>query len=268
MKVVSWNVNFSERTVGEYEVFDWKHRSNFILADIKTFLKADPNVIFALQEVMPDYIADLDSVLAATHNISIKATGSPAGRRLYTAIPKTAAVSIVTIDPPQDGCRECWDIVYVAQTFCLINCHLPMDAKYRLPISTHVAKQLRGFNSIVWVGDFNTFSDSQGYEQCRLIQREGFYAATTTILAASMLDVFCPDEPARRVIETFLAYPYDVVPQNDKWYPTNLDHIFIRDGGHFTHDTPLCYDDSTSIEFNGKRYGTSDHFALYINLKY
>jgi len=26
--VITWNINFSERTVGKYEQYDWKHRKD------------------------------------------------------------------------------------------------------------------------------------------------------------------------------------------------------------------------------------------------
>lgn len=169
IRVVSWNLNFSERTINEYEPFDWGHRSAYVLAQIRHLMRGDDSsrVIFAFQEVMPGYIDDLGSVLSRTHSIHIKEV-HPCGRALYTAFPLHLNVEPFVCAPLQ-GKRDCWDIFLIGDYprtggWTLINCHIPMDAKYRLPICDHIARcPLR---DVVWVGDFNSFSDGDGYEQC------------------------------------------------------------------------------------------------------
>lgn len=103
-----------------------------------------------------------------------------------------------------------------------------------------------------------------------LIQSCDYYDATATLLLADATnwDPFQPAVPAVRVLSTFAEYPYDEVPRSDPlWYPTHLDHIFIRDSsGKFKHAAPLCHDDGGVLEFEGKRYGASDHKAISITL--
>jgi len=273
MKIVSWNLNYDPRAKNNddsfnYEAFDWKYRSRYVLDDISLFLeKNKTTVIFAFQEVMPQYMEDLNGLLSETHHIFTKKVHD-IGRHLYTAIPKQFHTAKQELEE-LEGCRNCWDIFGVNDQFWLMNVHLPMAGKFRLPISKHVAAN--GYHSIpsIIVGDFNTFSDELGYEQMRQIQAEGYYDASSILLGGSMKEPFVPDLPRRRILQTFEPYPYDVISDNLRRYPINFDHIFVH--GSLQHDTPICYDQAKfhhkgQIIADTGDFGHSDHFAISINI--
>lgn len=267
--IVTWNINFSNRTVGEFEVFSFENRKKYILSNIKSLQNKSPNIIFALQEVMPDYLDALNSVFPSDKFVIYTKKVHEVGRMLYTAVPRIFSSQRREVPPIGNNFRECWDFIYIydvsgATILTVVNLHAPMDATFRLPICKYVAETcevLTGWPCVI-VGDMNTFSDDRGIDQIKLMEKPGFKDVTGVILRSSIQSPnFEPVTPKARVFETFDAYPYDNVPRdNPDFFPFNLDHVLIRDIKDY--DTVLCYDQERDVIFNGKSYGNSDHFAL------
>lgn len=267
--IITWNVNFSSRTVDKYEPFSFANRAKYILSDITALQnKSSQPIIFALQEVMPDYLDSLNSVFPADKYTVFLKKVHDVGRMLYTAVPKSLTSSGRTIAPLEPGFRDCWDIIDILNdsglpSFTIVNLHAPMDVKFRLPICTHVAKN----TSFDWlsliVGDLNTFSDGQGLEQIKMMENSGSFKDVTSVLLRGSVasPSFEPILPRVRVLETFEPYPYDSVPrENPEFFPLNLDHILVHKISNYS--TVICYDQERNVVFDGKSYGNSDHFAL------
>jgi hypothetical protein len=274
--VVTWNINFSNRTVGEFEAFSFKNRANFIVSNIKSFQNKSPYTIFALQEVMPDYLDTLNLVFPNDKYEVYTKKVHDVGRMLYTAVPKTLKSERRDIPPIGNNFRDCWDFIDIHEksgrsVATVVNLHAPMDAAFRLPICKYVSEVCEVSSGNGWpfiiVGDLNTFSDGQGLEQIKLMEESGFKDVTSVILRGSVTsDTFEPVTPRVRVLETFDAYPYDKVPRDDpNFFPFNLDHVLIRNIKDY--ETVLCYDQERDIIFNCKAYGNSDHFALSFTFK-
>ncbi len=154
--------------------------------------------------------------------------------------------------PVLQNMRDCWECFYLSEVGVLItNVHLPMDRKFRMPLTEHIASQTERLalmlkvESIV-VGDFNTFPDDQGYEQTLSMQTGIYREATTIILDA--------ENPKQRILETFSPYPYDVVPDSPNKYAYHLDHIFVS--AKIENSIPICFPSTAS-----------DHFAISIMFK-
>ena len=292
-RLIQWNINWDKRADGT--IFDWDHRKKEILK-LLTSLNTSTPTIFALQEVMPEYVSDLNTVFGQTHETFVKQV-HPIGRCLYTAFSNKFQVSVMNLPLlklPNDTVRECWQCFTVRvskneidDNFVFTHAHLPMDAKFRLPLSRHIAVETRKvaagreINSFI-AGDFNTFSDDGGYEQARLIQSAGFYEATSTLLRVTVSvtkDQITPDEPHVRILETFTPYPYDSVPDSPKRYPINLDKLFVSvheiysSNPYLEHDIPLCVAIGGTVKHTTKRqsgeltklYPCSDHFPILTN---
>lgn len=275
--VVTWNVNFSGRTVDKYEIFSFANRANYILSNIKALQnKIRGNmVVFALQEVMPDYLDSLNSVFPDDQYTVYTKKIHDVGRMLYTAVPKALGPyksQRFNIKSLGENFRDCWDIIDITDDnnwplFTIVNLHAPMDAQYRLPICKHVAENTCFGCPTVIVGDLNTFSDGKGLEQIKSMENAGFKDVTGVLLRGSVATPeFEPVTPRVRVLETFDPYPYDNVPrENPEFFPFNLDHVFVHQIRDYS--TVLCYDQERNVIFDGKSYGNSDHFALSFTFK-
>ncbi len=271
--IVTWNVNFSGRTVGEFETFSFANRATFILNDIKALQNKTSNgpIIFAFQEVMPDYLDSLNSVFPNDKYTVYTKKVHDVGRMLYTAVPKTLTSQTRNIQPLGCNFRDCWDFIDIGDaskpSLTIVNLHAPMDAQFRLPICKHVAESASFEWPTIIVGDLNTFSDGQGLDQIRLMENTGFRDVTCVLLRSSVASPsFEPVTPKIRVLETFDPYPYDNVPRdNPGFFPFNLDHVLVHNITDYS--TVLCYDQERNVMFDGKEYGNSDHFALSLTFK-
>ena len=87
MNLFNQNINFDKRADGEYEIFDWAHRKEYVLSEMEKFMiesaKNDQETIFCLQEVMPESEADIRKLLEDTHDI-YKVVTHPVGRSALT----------------------------------------------------------------------------------------------------------------------------------------------------------------------------------------
>lgn len=263
--IVTWNINFSSRTVNEYESFSFANRAKYILDNIIALQnKSNHPVIFALQEVMPDYLDSLNSVFPTDKYTVFLKKVHDVGRMLYTAIPITLKSQSHTIEPLGPTFRDCYDIILIPDLLTIVNLHAPMGAEYRLQICKHVASYISSVIPSIIVGDLNTFSDDKGLEQIREMEQYSFKDITGVILRGSVTTPsFEPITPKVRVLETFDPYPYDNVPrEKPEFFPFNLDHILVRNIPNYS--TTICYDQERNVIFNGKQYGNSDHFALSV----
>jgi mRNA deadenylase 3'-5' endonuclease subunit Ccr4 len=248
--LLSWNINYSTQTVGEYEIYNWKHRAPQVL---KFLIEHIPNTILCLQEATEESIADIEKILP-NHQIFTKKV-HPAGRYLLTAFPHGLTAFPIKLKVEQDT-RECWDCFNVRinddhllpgeNELLITNVHLPMSATYRLPLTAHIAAQTGDYATYhnilsIVAGDFNTFPDDQGYEQTMSMQTGAYREATSVIVAAN--------DPKLRILETFSPYPYDIVPDAPNKYKYHLDHIFVT--GDIQNSIPECFVSSAS-----------DHYAL------
>ena len=124
MEIISWNINYSKRTIGEYEPFDWKHRKTLVLDFLKSQIKS--NVIINLQEVMEEY---LDDLLPLFKDFDVfKQQVHPCGRRLLTIIPKDFRAKQININKISDNHRQVFLGVVFNDTM-LLNAHFPMALK-------------------------------------------------------------------------------------------------------------------------------------------
>jgi endonuclease/exonuclease/phosphatase family metal-dependent hydrolase len=238
-EIITWNINYSVDTVGEFEKYDWKHRKDRVIQ----FLLSHVGAIFCLQEATEESIADICSVFDATHTHHSKKV-HPAGRYLLTLIPGQYVTSHITL-PVLEGFRDCWDCFMIDWTF-ITNVHLPMAAKYRLPLSSHITASVETLcrscadpHSII-LGDWNSFPDEQGYEQVMSIQTGTHREATSVILDAI--------DPKKRILATFQPFPYDIIPDHPNRYTYHLDHIFVS---NLENTIPIAYESDAS-----------DHFAI------
>ena len=239
--ILTWNINFDSRTVGEYEKFDWKHRKDRVIE----FLLKHKGII-CLQEATKESIEDLTKALESTHTIFTKIS-HPAGRYLFTAFPKNMKVVVAEI-PILPKYRDCWHCFIVNDDFIVTNVHLPVGRDYKMPLSVHISEQTEKLttfleiNKAIMLGDWNTFPDDNGYEQTMSIQKGRFREASSVILNA--------EDPTRRVLETFSPYPYDIYSKGPT-HEYHLDHIFVM--GLET-SIPLCTVSDAS-----------DHYVLVMN---
>lgn len=266
--IVSWNVNYSPLTVGEYEAFSFEHRSAHVVGTIKLLQAKKGNTLFLLQEVMPSYLPILNVVFPKSHyNVWTKQV-HPCGRMVYTAVPieyvSEQCVSGDAIPPPGEGLRECWDVIRVFihgnDNFWLINLHAPMEAKYRIPICNYVATHTKSYYYCIIAGDLNSFPDDGGVEQIASMETNNTYKDANSVMLRGNLESeqFAPTLPYVRVLQTFDPYPYDKVPMDSpKYFPYHLDHILISSSFR-SHETALCFD--------GER-GASDHFPISLALE-
>ena len=252
MEILSWNINYSKRTVGEFELFDWNNRKKLVLSFLKSQI-AKGNVVINLQEVMEEYLVDL---LPLFENFDVfRQQVHPCGRCLLTVVPKELAAKQIKIDKLTDDHRQVF-LGVVFNNVMLLNAHFPMALNFRLEFSMQLANLVKKKNrvapKVIVTGDFNTFSDDGGYDQLCVIQNNGdVYDATQFIL----------DESGKtRILKTFSPYPYDKVPDVP---PINLDHIFVS-GIH--HDVPRAHS-LKQLEWNQQMFGASDHSAITMTIK-
>lgn len=219
---------------------------------------------------MPYYLETLNKIFPNDKYTIYTKQIHNVGRMLYTAVPKNLNSKSLSIEPLGPEFRDCWDIIQIGNNetpkLIVVNLHAPMAAKYRLPICKHVAEKISKLTasneSIIIIGDLNTFSDELGLDQIRLMENEGFKDVTNVLLRGSVNSTsFSPVSPIVRVLETFDPYPYDNVPRDKpEFFPYNLDHVLVKNIPNYS--TVLCYDQERDVVFNGKHYGNSDHFAL------
>ena len=176
-KLLTYNINFSQRTIGQYEVFDWNHRKELVLRSIFSLIDDTKKNILCFQEVMPDSEQDL---LEAFHNQyqNFKLQTHPTGRSVMTFIPKDIKVTKYPIANLGENCRDVYLALIIEfndQRLLLINSHLPMEKKYREIFSKQLVKHIgsQEFDQVLVCGDFNTFSDEWGPEQVALICNQG-----------------------------------------------------------------------------------------------
>lgn len=251
MRVVTWNINFSHRAIDEFKEFDWDHRKKYVLESlIKLQTKC---TIFHLQEVMPEYLDDLNPLFTNTHDIFMQQV-HPCGRCVYSAVPKELSAKPADIPKLSDNHRQVFLGVQLNDGTLLINGHLPMAVKYRMEFSHQLGKLVEYEKKVIVTGDFNPFSDAGGYEQKRIIQCQGgVYELTSYITNES---------ESERVLTTFSPYPYDSVP--DGVSPSNLDVIFAKGIGK--HNNPKAYP-LKLLNFKEEKYGASDHSAIVVDIE-
>lgn len=251
----SWNINYSSRTIDEYECFDWDHRKENIFNDLKRNMSE--STIYCIQEVYDgskkdvlDFFQDNDFVcfIQQTH---------PVGRYIVTAIHKTHnCVRDYNLKQLPDN-RLSYMSVVINKDIAVVNMHLPMKAEFRLAQSKQVAKYVSTLDiGSITTGDMNTFPDGRGHHQILEFQRISGGADVSSLILSEATD-------QRRVLKTFSPYPCDKVP---KVIPYNLDHILVT-GSNIKCETPTCGDDSLTIIFDDKMYHTSDHFYLKMKFK-
>ena len=232
LNIVTWNTNFSGRTNGEFEAFSFSSRVKFVVEDIKSFLSKSTNTIFCFQEVMPEdlqYFLDLFEPLGF---VTYKKTIHEVGRMLLTCFPPSLKTDLIKFDAwsvSKDlfltneekslNLRDSIDTFFIKPLkLFVVNAHFPMDSKFRLPITKIVANSMKLMSimndsaSVIIAGDFNTFSNDGGLRQVQMFEEAGFSDLTKVILRSHTTnEKFVRSEPPQRVLETFAAYPYDVV---------------------------------------------------------
>jgi len=240
MEILTWNINYDPRTVGENEKFNWHNRKGPVI----DFLLKHDDSILCLQEATEESIVDLTKALEPTHEIFTKIS-HPAGRYLLTAFPYNMKVTVIDI-PILPNYRECWHCFKVNDDLIVNNVHLPTGFEYKAPLSVYISEQTEQLTTFleignaIMIGDWNTFPDRGGYEQTMSIQKGRFREASSVIMNA--------EDPTQRVLETFSAYPYDTYPKGPTHHEYHLDHIFVM--GLET-SIPLCTVSDAS-----------DHYAL------
>lgn len=273
--IVSWNVNYSARTVDQYEEFSFARRAELVTNTLKHLQVKEGNTLFLLQEVMPDYLPVLNAVFPENRYRVWTKQVHPCGRMLYTAIPMDyVSERDESIPPLGEEFRDCWDeirvFIHAQDNFRVINVHAPMDKKYRVPICTHIAKCCRQHYYCIIAGDLNTFPDDGGREQIAAMEQHNTFKDANSLMLRSSLQfrTFEPSSPYCRVLQTFSPYPYDTIPkESPKYFPYHLDHILIS-GSFKSHETALCFDWERGLLFNdGNFYGASDHYPIALTLE-
>lgn len=81
--LISWNINYSARTVDEYAVFDWKARKELVLVSLEKHVSK--TTIFCLQEVSNDSKDDICQFFEKHGFYCVIQQTHPAGRFVVTA---------------------------------------------------------------------------------------------------------------------------------------------------------------------------------------
>lgn len=304
--LLTWNICYDPRAVDSYEYCAWKSRGpnviSFLRHVITKEIANDPSrcVIIALQEVSEDSMEDLVNLFVEFGFEHFLHPCTPI-RYILTAFSpvvvkgKITSLSICNLNfekPMILDARICYQSFlvtsparkYAPGQFIITNCHIPMDIKFRLEISVHVARQIHleaqcHRAPAIICGDFNTFPDDNGLLQANMIQSIGFYdstaVTTTTYVSCDKSIVIATQD---RALETFAPYPYDIPKILAPAPVYQLDHIFVRclsDVGNaystkMFHGTAVAYDlrtgqtmvrtDITGITIDSMR--PSDHMPI------
>ena len=178
MEIITWNVNYDDRAIGEFEKYDWDHRK----AAIGEFVKSHMNSIFHFQEVMPKYMTEIEDWLCETH-VLFSMQVHPCGRQNVSAYPASLNnLEQVDVPPPSEKHRRVF--LRVENDECVFyNVHFPMAEEFREAFTKQLCDLTRNeTRKVVVTGDFNSFPDGNGFEQTFQIQREGnLYAATSVM---------------------------------------------------------------------------------------
>lgn len=260
-RVITWNINHSHWLKPPFvDTFSYAARRPFLVGFLNNLLEDDKfDTFLCIQETTQEVVNDLGQEFSKTHVSHSALANEKQSTFVQTFIPKNMTNSVVQMPAPSplaDGKPLRNPVLYVNvnNEFYVVNVHLPMDAKYRLPTSDHIATQLGQLNvPFVCCGDFNSFSDAGGLEQ---MQR--FQILSHSVEATAVLD----DGDRNRVLKTFSAYPYDVNMPPHKILPYHLDHIFLR--GFITQNAVLCNDKHLPVTYEDQRYGASDHFPVLV----
>ena len=259
-KVVTYNVNFSHRAVGEYEGFSWANRKEHVMSFLKKQLGCGDPVWFNLQEVMEEYLEDILPLFKDTHDV-FKQQVHPCGRCILTIVPKELNAEQIKLEKISDNHRQVFLGVSLEITkndsFLFMNAHFPMAHDYKTEFGEElvkIKKKHKHMDNVMVTGDFNTFSDEGGYKHLIDIQNKGgMYDALQYMVT--------PDGTLASV--TFNGYPYDKIPDVN---PMPLDHIFISSkNSNLKHETPICDKVIAFEHMDGNFYGASDHSAIILD---
>lgn len=246
----TWNVNYSQRTINEFECFDWAHRKTDVFFNLLQVMTID--TIFCIQEVSDGSKKD---ILEFFHKQDFKCfiqQTHPAGRYIVTAVHNTHTSERDNRLKQLSDIRLSCMAINVNDKLVVVNVHFSVGKDFRFAQSNQVATYVTGLE-LPWIvaGDMNTFPDRCGHEQILKFQRIAGGADVTSLMLRD-------SDASARALKTFSPYPYDKIP---KVLPYNLDHILVK-GSTLKCETPTCGDDSFTINFKGEKYSTSDHFFL------
>lgn len=254
---ITYNVNYSRRATGEYELYSWENRRESVY---KLIQNSNSTIIF-LQEILTQNKEEVQTNLSdyewffeptnsrngvCCNGIGIKKNFLPDLERQkfsynFDQFDKTAETVLGL----------------VIGDLCLLNVHYPMEEKGRMTMAANMNQCLPSDKTyrILIAGDFNSFPDGRGAEQLEIIQN------TTETVRIS--DLAISESSGEIATRSFKAYPYDSVPEEALKMHGKLDHIFVKGLVLADQTTPIVLDART---VEGTDISPSDHYPIVASL--
>ncbi len=260
MRILTWNVSFSSRTVGQYEKLSWAYRKASVIDILK---KSDADII-CLQEIHVDekvnYIDDLQCLYHKYIVTKSKMNTDRGGENYIVSLFKRDKIKIIKHNTVNAGHKdiEAHSVTIIKYKhvdhsknganqrfveYTIFNMHFPMKKTTRIDMAEKLL--IDTTRPSIVCGDFNSFGNSGGLQQMKILKDKGLHESGLLINLDKKI-----------VHETFKEYPYDSF-KNKVLYP--IDHILGK-GVYFTEY--IC-DNTNCFSFEDKLYGISDHYPLY-----
>ncbi|BCS82743.1 hypothetical protein QLL95_gp0254 [Cotonvirus japonicus] len=260
-KVCTYNVNFSRRTIGQFEEYHWTSRSAAIYDQMQK-INAD---IWCIQEIHQDNVDEFITTMSDFHWFMEKNNPMPGKiTNIGIGIRKNFDRSDIeaasyNFNQYHNGGENFIYCKIKSINTVIVSVHFPMNLDARKATVYNFDKLLEklDYEHLIITGDFNSFPDLWGYQQIPELNKIcGTYSASEFAVNES------DGMYARR---SFRAYPYDVVPAKCLKMTGKLDHILVKNLSIAENTDVIVHENSyvksTSIT-------PSDHFPVSAILKW